>query len=274
MSKPSVVAIVVTYNSEKDIEACLDSLLEQDYKNLKKIIIVDSASKDNTVNIIKIKYSSDQVELFASDINLYFAGGNNKGYELSKKYNPDYIALLNPDAKADKNWISELIKITQEDNTIGIVGAKTLFWNNPNQGLINSTGLIYDGFMQAYDRGFMQEDKGQFDTTEEVQAVSGCNMLIRVEMLKGMKELFWEKLQMYLEDLELCLQAKKLGWKIMYTSNTTVGHKYMQSTSQNPSVIKEKRIMKNWLMISLRHYRWKSKAAMVRKYVFTRMKTS
>lgn len=270
MSNPSVVAIVVTYNSEKDIKSCIDSLLEQDYENLLKIIVVDSASKDHTKNIIQ-NYNSDKIELFASEKNLYFAGGNNKGYELAKKYNPDYIALLNPDAKADKNWLSEMIKLTESDNAIGIIGAKTLFWNNPNEGLINSTGLIYDGFMQAYDRGFMQKDKGQFDTTEQVSAVSGCNMLIKVKMLHSLKELFWEKLQMYLEDLELCIRAKKLGWKIIYTANTTVGHKYMQSTSQNPSVIKQKRIMKNWLMIGWRHYKLKSKLAMLKKYLQFRL---
>jgi hypothetical protein len=261
---PTVCAVVVTYNSQKDILDCLKSLKDQNYPKLSKIIVVDSASSDRTVELIK-QNTFEKLILEASPKNLYFAGGNNEGIKIAiQNYSPDYIALLNPDAYADKNWISSMVKIAESDLKVGIVGAKTLFWDNQNAGLLNSCGLVFDGFMQAYDRGFMEEDIGQYNKTEEIVAVSGCNMLLRVSMLNQTGS-FYEKMQMYLEDLELCLRAKKHGWKVIYTSDSTVGHKYMQSTSQNISVRKKRKILKNWLLIALRHYSYKSKLAMVKK---------
>ena len=272
---PSVSIIIVTWNSSSDIKANLSSVLNSNYTNIDSILVVDNFSKDSTVDLVRANFP--EVEIIESKKNTYFTGGNNIGYKfLVKKYNSKYIITLNPDTVVKPNWIDELVEIAEKDSKIGIVSPKIVFWNNVNEGLINSAGLIYDGYMQAYDKGFKEKDIGQYDKTEELDAVSGTCMLIRTDMIRDLKYLFWSKLRMYLEDLELCIRAKKNGWKVVYTPNTTVAHSYMQSTNQSSIVRKKDWIDRNWLLIALKHYKFKSKIAVIRDYIkgrFINLKT-
>ncbi|GAB4284025.1 MAG: hypothetical protein Kow0081_0910 [Candidatus Dojkabacteria bacterium] len=265
---PSVAVIIVTWNNENDIRECLNSIEKTIYSNLKAVIVVDNNSSDRTTEIIQKDFPN--IELIQTGKNLYFTGGNNFGFNFAiNKYAPEFVVTLNPDTIVEPEWIDKLIAIATKDPKIGIVAPKIKFWNNQNEGKINSAGMIFDGFLQGYDRGFEEEDHGQYNFTEEVIAVSGTCMLLRVKMLEQVG-MFWEKLRMYLEDLELCIRARKKGWKIFYTSGTTIHHKWMQSTNQS-SIVRRKGWMKrNWFLIALRHYSLKSKLAMLKHYFFSK----
>lgn len=250
--EPSVSIVVVTWNSENDIVDCLTSIINQSYRNISGIIVVDNNSSDRTVEIIKDKFQT--IELIQSKKNTYFTGGHNLGIQHAiSKYAPDYIAILNPDTFVSPDWVSIMVDAAKNDNKIGIAGSKVKFWNNKNEGKINSAGLVYDGFMQAYDNGFMEEDNGQYDYIKEVDTVTGCCMLLKREMIEEIGS-FWKPLKMYLEDLELCIRARKKGWKVLYVGTTEVGHKWMQSTSKNKNIKLDKWKKRNWALIAFRHY--------------------
>jgi GT2 family glycosyltransferase len=264
MNLPKVSIVVVTWNSEKDISVCLQSCLDQNYENIDEVIVVDNNSSDKTIEIVKNNFS--KIHIIQSAKNTYFTGGNNLGIKRAIERNCDYVCLINADAKADKSWIKSMIDAALSNKKVGIVGPKLIFWENENTGLLNSTGLIYDGFMHAYDRGFLEEDKGQYNQLQPVAAVTGCGPLLSVQMLNEVG-LFWEKLRMYLEDVELAIRAKKNNWEIIYQPEAIIYHKYMQSTNQNKLLRIEEWKMKNWMLIALRHYKFKSKVAMILKYL-------
>ncbi len=265
--KYKVSVVIVTWNNEKDIEECLNSVLDQDFDNY-NVIVFDNASTDKTfeiVNDFKNKYT--RLEVMSSPVNLYLTGGNNRAMQYAiDNFSPDYILCLNPDTYVEPNLLSSLLRVIESDSEIAAVGPKIKFWSNKNEGLINSVGLIYDGFMQAYDRGLMEEDKGQYDKTEEVFAVSGTCVLYRRLALDKVG-LYYEPIKMYLDEVELAIRIRKAGYKIMYVPDTTVGHKYMQSTDQNKLLFVKKQQTKAWLLIALRHYPLKSKLAMIKKYL-------
>ena len=63
-----VVSIIIpAYNSEKFIRRCLDSVVNQIYKNI-EIIVVDDASTDNTEKIIKTNYYIETEKSIIDDI--------------------------------------------------------------------------------------------------------------------------------------------------------------------------------------------------------------
>ncbi len=260
----TICTIIVTYNNESDIKTCLDSIQNQTFSE-NKIIVVDNNSSDNTKNIVK-EYKN--VDFIQNNKNLFLTGANNKGIRYAiKKYNPEFVFVLNPDTKLNKNLIEILYKKINNDSQIGAIGPKIKFFNNKNEGLINSAGLIYDGFMQAYDRGFEENDNGQYDSDEFVFGVSGAGILYRVKMLNEIG-LYWEKIKLYMDELELFIRANKKGWKVLYSGEATLWHSYMKSTSQKRLEFINKEKAKTWLWIALKHYNLKSKIAMLVKYIF------
>jgi len=261
---PLVSVIIVTWNNIKDIESCIESILSQDYSNF-NIIVVDNNSSDNTVGLIKAKFPG--VILICLNNNIFLTGGNNTGIRYAlNKFDSEYIIALNPDTKSDPNLISILVQTASKNEKIGAVGPKVLFSNSTNEGYINSVGLLYDGFMQAYDIGFMQQDKGQFDQEKEVFGVTGACILYKSKMLKEIG-IYWNEIQMYLDEVELFIRAHKKKWRVVYTPMTRIYHNYMQSTNKNKSFNKKRQIAKAWLLIALRHYPFKSKIAMFLKFL-------
>lgn len=258
---PLVAIIILTWNSEKDIVDCLSSVKQLNYANYKPIV-VDNASSDKTVNLVSEKFPD--VDLLKLDRNYYFTTGNNKGFEYAlEKYSPDYLMILNPDTIVEKDLLQVLVSEIKKDPEIGAVGPKIKFKGGRNDGKVNSAGLFYDHFRSAYDVGFGEEDKGQFDHTKEVFAVTGTCILFRSQVIKQTKG-FWGILKMYTDEVELFIRAHKLGWKVIYTGKTTVWHKYMQSTNQAKNMKIEKLKRRNWLLIALRHYSLRGKLAMLR----------
>ena len=262
--QPHVAIIIVTWNNQDEIHDCLNSIKESSYINY-KIVLVDNASKDSTTEIISDNFPD--FDLIKNEKNSYFTGGNNIGFKYAiDKYNPDYLLILNPDTIVEKDVIGKLVEVAQSDEKIGAVGPKIKFKGGANDGKINSASIFYDNFHSAYDLGFAEIDKGQFNNTKEVFAVTGTCILFRSELIKQTGG-FWEKIKMYVDEVELFIRSRKLGWKVVYTGEVTVWHKYMKSTNQEHSTNYDKLKMKNWLFIALRHYSVRDKIRMIRDYL-------
>jgi hypothetical protein len=267
MKKLTLSIIIVTWNSEKDIGTCLNSIFRQTFTDF-KVVVVDNNSKDKTIQKIK-KYP--KVDIIKQKSNYFLCKSNNDGIKLAKnKYQSEYFMVLNPDTKLDQNCLAYLVETLNKNPNVGAVGPKIYFWNNENEGKINSAGLIFDGFMQAYDRGFMEEDKGQYDKEEIVDALSGACIMFRGSALEKVG-LYWEPLKMYLDDIEIAIRMKKNKYLNIYQPKAILYHSYMASTKQNKSFSISNQKMNAWLLIALRHYKLKSKLAMIKKYLMFKL---
>jgi GT2 family glycosyltransferase len=100
----------------------LTSLLAQDYEDY-ELIFVDNGSSDDSVNYVNNNFPS--VKLVSLTDNLGFAEGINVGVELA---DGAYLCLINNDMRADRRWLSELVRCAEQSDTIGAVGGKILFW--------------------------------------------------------------------------------------------------------------------------------------------------
>ena len=216
-NNPLVSIIIVTYNNRNDIENCLDSILNQTYKNF-EIIIVDNASKDGTPDIVQKKYPS--VRLIRSPKNLGYAGGNVLGLKYAKG---DYIVVLNPDTVVDKNWLQELVSVANRDNKIGIVGACVLLYDQPNKinalgNLLHFTGLVFcNAFYEPYDK---YKEKNQF-----LALPSGAAFLVKrkvIEEVGFMDKFFF----MEFSDTDFVTRTISKGWDSLVTPKAKVYHKY------------------------------------------------
>lgn len=103
--------------------------------------------------------------------------------------------------------------------------------------VINNVGseLYLDGF--AGDRGFLEVDRGQYDTDVEVFAWCGGAVLLSREYLDDVG-LFDERLFLYYEDTDLAWRARLRGWRHIYTSATVVRHHHGASAGAHSDVFR------------------------------------
>src|SRR3990167_8416852 len=108
--------VILNYNTSAYLKQALLSL--RDTKDIKmEVIVVDNASKDDSVEMVKKEFASD-VRLIASDKNLGFAGGNNLALPYLKGR---YVLFLNSDTVTPGNTLGYLVRYMDEHPEIGII---------------------------------------------------------------------------------------------------------------------------------------------------------
>jgi glycosyltransferase len=154
--------ITATYNSEKSIKTCLDSVISQDYSDI-EYIIIDGKSLDQTLNIIngyQQKYSNIKL-ISESDQGIYHA--LNKGVKLAVG---DVIGFVHSDdLLANKHIVSELvnlIKVKQLDGLYGDLQYVDKFDLNKVIRLWKSSkfkkSLLKKGWMPAHPTLFLKKN--------------------------------------------------------------------------------------------------------------------
>ena len=126
-----VYVIIVTYNGSRWVNRCFDSLLQSSIPL--KIIAIDNASSDNTLNLLT-QYSA--VEVIETNSNLGFGKANNLGFKIAVANNADYVFLLNQDAWVENDTIEKLVLVAEQNKSFGIISpfhllpiSKALEWH-------------------------------------------------------------------------------------------------------------------------------------------------
>lgn len=218
---PLVSIIILSWNGKDFIGESIDSALGQTYAN-KEVIVVENGSTDGSHEFLESTYGN-RIRLIASSKNLGYAGGNNLGFSHAKG---NYVALLNSDAKADSNWLAELVNGAKTEPNFGMYASKVL--NYDNTDIFDSAGLLIYGDGIGRGRGRLERDTGQFDKMEEVLLPSGCACLLDMKLIKDVGG-FDEDFFAYCDDTDLGLHARIFGWKCLYIPTAKAFHRYSLS---------------------------------------------
>jgi len=220
--KPQISIVVVTWNSRKHIQTCLECIGNQTHKNY-EIIIVDNNSRDGVVEYIQKKHPN--VKIIQNKKNLGFCKASNQGIHASEG---EFILILNPDVSPEPAFLEELVKCISKNTRYGSVGGKLLLLiNGQKSNRIDSTGLFLRKNFRAKDRGNLQEDRGKYDKGGGVFAVCGAAVLFRREALERVKigeEYFDEDFFAYYDDLDLGWRIQLLGYENGYTPKAIAYH--------------------------------------------------
>lgn len=101
-----VSVIVPVYNAETTIQRCVESIINNDYKNI-EIILIDDDSKDNSLKICRdmsIVYSN--ICVLHNDINKGVSYSRNKGIDNARGY---YLIFIDSDDYVENNYFSTLL---------------------------------------------------------------------------------------------------------------------------------------------------------------------
>ncbi|MBP3635056.1 MAG: glycosyltransferase family 2 protein [Bacilli bacterium] len=110
---PNVSIIVPVYNCERFLNKCLDSIINQTYKDF-EVILIDDLSKDNSLNIM-LDYESkyDNITVIASKKNEGPGSSRNKGLDIAKG---KYIMFIDSDDYIEPNTLEDAVKCALEYN--------------------------------------------------------------------------------------------------------------------------------------------------------------
>ena len=124
--------IIPNYNSEKWIKKCLDSILNQTYKNY-EVIIIDDISTDNSLKIIeKYKNKFDELKIYKNESKRLNGGTRNVGI---LKATGDYIIFIDSDDWFKNNYVFEKINNSINDEDVLFVGYDFLFNNKVDENI-------------------------------------------------------------------------------------------------------------------------------------------
>jgi len=231
-----VSIVIVTWNSEKDIIPCLNSINKQKQYGFSdfEIIVVDNDSKDKTVAIVEQDFPD--VRLLKNKNNLGYAIANNQGIKASQG---EYILLLNPDVMLGDDFFSSPIKLFEESSLVGAVGPQLL---NPDLTIQPSIRSFPDYSILLWEltglskllprnRFFGKWRMANFDY-EKPQAVeqpmTSC-FLVRKAVIDKIGY-FDESFPMYYNDVDLCKRIINAGWDIFYLPGSYAIHDRGSST--------------------------------------------
>lgn len=135
MNKPKVSIIIPVYNEEKYVKKCLQSLINQSYKNL-EIIIVNDGSTDNTqFEVEDIAKNDDKIKPYTTD---HVGTAKARNFAVIKSKG-SILAFIDADMYVDKNYIKELINpillgktkgtFTKEEYVANINNKWAVAWN-------------------------------------------------------------------------------------------------------------------------------------------------
>jgi len=230
-----VSIILVTYNSEKYISNCLNSLIKAIQNLEHEIFIVDNESIDQTKRLIK--ECGNSAVLIENSENSGFAKAVNVGL---RKSSGEFILLINPDIIVNSDSLLPLVDFMRRNPKIGVCGGRL---ENEDGSLQYSKGsfpsLSSTIFRMFLPRPMRKYHLWGYNKGGKCDWVTGSFMLTRkciMEELGGLDEKYF----VYYEDVDYCLRTQKGGWLTYYFPEITASHLNPHArTKRNTDIEKE-----------------------------------
>lgn len=261
--------IVLTWNSEKHIDACLNSIFKiNNYKS--KVVVIENGSTDNTVSILK-KYESKYgtyLDIFYSDFNMGTTKSRNIGLKklLGKV---DYICVLDSDTIVNEEAITTLIDNLNNDKKIGIIGPKMITSSN----IVQQSGRTFPTMkikllkacpikkLQKIGEKLEKYDFSDDNTLYEVDYLMSACWMIREEVFKKVGK-FDERIFYAPEDVDLCMRMHLKGYKIIFCPKAVIIHEWQRlSKKKMISKINYEHVKGLMYYFNKYHYLFNSKKA-------------
>ncbi len=212
-----ISVIYVSYNTKEITRESLKRLLASDHDLKMEIIVVDNASRDDSVAMLKAEFP--EIPLIENKVNVGFGRANNQALPL---IHGRYVLLLNTDAYVAPDTIAKTVAYMDAHPECGILGAKLIgedgslqpscrYFPTPWKQFLHVTGL-YRHFGQVRMVDDMDWDH---DSARNCDWVPGCYYLIRKEVIDRVG-LFDPRYFMYCEEVDHCFATKKAGWQVTY----------------------------------------------------------
>ena len=222
--KPLFSVIILCWNSDRYLRACLDALDKQTCKDF-EIILVDNGSPEPVSTASFVNFPTLPIRLFKLDHNLGFAGGNNSAASQARG---DYLALLNADAFPTPGWLEAISKAIP-NYPVSFFASKLIMANQPDR--LDGVGDIYHASGLAWRSAYNYPLSMVADLEKEVFSACAAAAVYPKDAYNrayGFDPDYFS----YVEDVDLGFRLRLLGYKCIYLPDANVRHVGSGSTGK------------------------------------------
>jgi GT2 family glycosyltransferase len=228
--------LIVNFNTSNLLKRCLRSILSDETKPASEIIIIDNASCDNSLEMLRSTFP--EIHVIANDRNAGFARANNQGLDIATG---EFVLLLNPDTELLPGALRHLYTFLSahpeagacgprtwldEDKTLEVCSLKIL---TPNRAHAVFTRLPHSERNHILSR-IWKIDAGLWTATSpyQVEGIGGAAFFIKKDLLKSLGGLDTRFFLGY-EDTDLSMALKHLGKTIFIIPDSEIVHLFGQA---------------------------------------------
>ena len=227
-SIPDVSVVIISFNTRDLLRDCLNTLAREAGSVTYEALVVDSASRDGSAEMIDREFPG--ARLFRSAVNLGFAGANNVAFPECRGR---YVVLLNSDAFLTPGALAQSVERMDANPGVGIGGVRLVGRDGSWQpsarmfpSLLNDF-LLLSGLSNRFpkSRFFGRVDRTWADPDEEAEVdwVPGAYSIIRREALEKVGH-FDGRFFLYYEEVDLCRRFKNAGYQVRYFPDIRIVH--------------------------------------------------
>lgn len=218
--KIELSVIILNYNTKELLEDCLNSVKDNMKEVSMEVIVSDNSSDDGSQKMVKKNFPWVK---FIEGPNEGFSKGNNRAKKLVKG---EIVLFLNPDTLVYKNVFAKTVKYLEKHKKVGALSCKLVL---PDGSLDKDVRRRFPTPWVSFNRlvlgrsGYYYYDDIPSDETHEVEAIQGAFFLTWKHILD---DVGWFDEEYYFdgEDIDLCYQIKKKGYKLVYFPEVYITH--------------------------------------------------
>jgi len=218
--EPAVSLVVVVYESGPTLAECLAAVAAQTWRDY-EVLLVDNASSDRTAQTAA--KADPAIRLIENTENLGFAAAVNQGARAARGR---WLALLNPDAYADPDWLARLMAAAGANPDVHCFTSRQLMAEDPTK--LDGLGDVMALAGYPFRGGYTHADPGPLAPGWVFSACGGAMMIARDLFLRigG----FDERLFCYCEDVDLGYRLRLIGEPTLLVPDAVVRHVGSAST--------------------------------------------
>lgn len=216
---PKISIVIVTFNSEKYIQPCLDSIIKQD-PPVPEVILIDNGSLDSSRSIMKDKYP--RILLIENKVNEGACRARNQGISAASG---EWILVLDCDIVLEagflRNSLSYMAGLAPD---AGSIQPKILC---PDKKTIYSSGIRFTWLGRFYDIGKGKSSSSVCARAADIYGGCAAAVFYRKKMLDSVKDengYFDERFFFLVEDVDLAFRARQKGWTAKYNPTAVCYH--------------------------------------------------
>lgn len=237
---PLVSVVIVSWNVRALLLDAIASIYASAAGSPVEVIVVDNASRDDSVEAVRSAYPG--IVVIANADNAGYSRANNQGALAARGR---YILFLNPDTRVLGDAIAAMARTLDEAPDIGALGAKLLTremtWSRENGFQLPTLRTVANEYLglsrlipvPALFPGIVRSR--DFHGLEDCGWICGAALMVRRAVVE--QELWNEQIFLFAEDVDYCARIRARGWRIVELGSALVVHYSGQSLQQPDAVV-------------------------------------